>query len=325
MTAAPARAERLADVVGLALAGSLAAWAVVVSGGDGGRLSSFVALLATLVAAVVAGRALTKGNVRVDAGVAAAVLAAVVLTYPGIRGADGAPTGYANSNATLTAVGALAAVGAARSAPPGTERQGWVVAAGLLGGATALTGSVAGTVSLAAAVVVLVAATTAKRPQLVSAAGLIAVLLAAALTSAAAVADDPWLDRSDAVRVDLWRAGVELARDEPITGLGVGAFEDRNPLTDDEDLRWVHHEYVELALELGAVGLLLALAIAAWIAARLWLAAGWAHSTGGRRVATAGAAATVIGLHATIDHVWHAPAPMVLTALLIGAASASSR
>lgn len=321
MTTAPARAGRWADVVGLALVGSLAAWAVLVSGGGGGRVASFVALLAGLVAAVAAGRALTARNQPVAAGIAGAVLATVVLTYPGIRSAAGAPTGYANANATLTAVAALAAVGEARAAPPGGRRQAWVLVTVLLGGATALTGSVAGTAGLAVAVALLIVFTTTERSHLLPAAGLIAVVLAAALTGSAAVDDAAWLGRSDEVRLDLWQAGVDLARHEPITGLGVGAFEERNPLTPDDDLRWVHHEYVELAVEVGAVGLLLTFAIAGWTAACLWLGTGPARSVRRQRSVTAAAAATVIGLHGTVDHVWHAPAPIVLTALLIGAAT----
>lgn len=314
-TMPPPWTARQADLAGAGIVGALAGWLAL----GAGRSGPAVALLGGLVATTAAGRALGDRGISMAGPIAFGVLATFALTYPGLLGAAGAPTGYANANATLAAVGSLAAVAAARSADPGRARQAWVVAAGALAVVTAATGSVAGTAALAVAASLVAVGRGPDRAPAVPVAGFLLVLVTVAVTAAVSVGGADGIRAGDEVRADLWTAAADLAREEPLRGLGVGAFEERNPVTDDADLRWAHHEYLEVALEAGAPGLLLLLALAAWIAARLWASAP-AHPV----LATAAAgAATVVGLHGAVDHVWHRPAPLLLAAALIGAATAA--
>ncbi len=305
---------RLADAVGLALVAALAAWVGLFAGGGAGRAAPVLWLLAGLVAAVAVGRSLASMPGLVPRVIATAVAGTFALTYPGILGAGGAPTGYANSNATLAAVGVIAALGAARAATNAAARQAWGGVTIALVGITVMSGSVAGILVLAVALGLLLVSAVARWAPVVLGGGLIATSLVLGVTTAMALDDSSWLAGSDVVRVELWAAAADLAAEEPLRGLGAGGFEAANPVSQDADLRWVHHEYLELAAELGAVGLALVLALVGWVTWRLWLAA--AHDPA--RVALAGAAVTIVALHATVDHVWHTPAVLLLAAALVG-------
>lgn len=315
----PSWTDRQADVVGIGVVAALVGWLAVGAGrGSDDRPGPAVALLVALVLAAVAGRVLADRRLPVAGPVAGGVLASFALTFPGLLGAAGAPTGYANSNATLAAVAALAAVASARAAGPGPGRQAWALAVAALAVVTAATGSVAGTAALAVGAGLLAVGARPHRARAVPLAGLVLVLATVGVTAAVAAGGATDVRAGDEVRSDLWVAAAELAREDPVRGLGVGAFEQRNPVTDDPDLRWVHHEYLEVAVEAGAPGLLLVLTLAAWTAARLWSA-----STQCPLLASAAAAATVVGLHGAVDHVWHRPAPLVLAAVLVGAGTAA--
>lgn len=297
----------------LALVGALAAWTAFVAGGGQGRSTPVLVLLAGLVAAVLIGRRSAAWPGAVAKSVAVATTGAFALTYPSLLGTAGAPTGYANSNATLGAVGAMAAVAAARRTPAGPERQAWTGLTAALVAATLLTRSTAGVAVLALAGVLLLLAAWTRWPPVVAGAGAIAASVALGLSALLAVDGSAPMADTDAVRVELWTAAVDLAREDPVQGLGPGAFEDRNPVTRDADLRWVHHEYLELAVELGGVGLALVVGLGLATLARLGLAA--ADGT------AAAAAVTAVAVHGTVDHVWHAPAILLVTALLVGDAT----
>lgn len=313
----PPTTARRADVAVALLAGALAVWTVFVAGGGTGRSTPIVVLLGALALAVVAGRRLSTWTGLVPKAIAAAIAGAFVVTYPGLLSAGGAPTGYANSNATLAAVGVFAAAAAARAVPPGPSRQAWVgLAVGLVAMA-ALTRSTGGLLALGLAGALVTIALRCQRAPLVAVGGAIAGTLALGLTTAMAVDGSTPMATTDLVRVELWSAAVELAHEHPIRGLGAGAFEDRNPVTDDADLRWVHHEYLEVAVELGGVGLLLVTSLG--LATMVGLAAA------GRHGSMAAGALTVVALHGSIDHVWHAPAVLLLTALLVGDATGTRR
>lgn len=308
-----ASAARRSDAASLVIVVALAAWTELVAGGGGGRSTPILLLLAGLVAAVGLGRRLGAWRGLVTNAVATAIAGAFALTYPGLLGAGGAPTGYANSNATLAAVGVMAAVASARRAPVGRRRQAWTALAAALVLTTLLTGSLGGTIVLVLAGALLVLASWSRWPPVVAAGGAVAVGLALSVTVLVATDDSMPLGHTEVVRVELWSAAVDLARDDPVLGSGAGAFEDRNPVTQDADLRWVHHEYLELAVEIGGVGLVLVLAFGLTVLARLALA-------GGAGTAAA-AAVTIVALHGTVDHVWHAPALLLVTALLVGDAT----
>lgn len=320
MTGAPTAlaAGRRADAVGLALVLALAAWVGLVAGAGRGRPGPVLWLLGGLVLAVGVGRRAARVPGLAARCIAASVLGSFALTYPGILSAGGAPTGYANSNATLAAIGVIASLTAARATRGPTTRRAWDGIAAVLAGATVLTLSVAGVLSLATALGLLLLAASIRWAPAMLVGGLVATSLALGVTTALALHDGPPLAGSDIVRVELWAAAADLATEEPARGLGAGAFEDRNPVSRDEDLRWVHHEYLELAVELGGVGLGLVLALVAWTSHRLRVAS--RHDPA--RAVLAGAAVTVVTLHAAVDHVWHAPVVLVLVAILFGDATA---
>lgn len=301
---------RRADLAAALLALGLIVWTALVAGGGTGRSAPIVLLLAGLAAAVVAGRRLSAWPGLVPKAVASATAGALVLTYPGLLGAGGAPTGYANANATLAAVGVLAATSAARSAPPGRERQAWTALALVLVAMVALTRSTGGLLVLAVVGALVMVALRRRWEPLVAVGGAVLASLFLGATVAMAVDGSTLLASSDTVRVELWSAAADLAQEEPLYGLGAGAFEARNPVTSDPDLRWVHHEYLEVAVELGGVGLLLVVSLGLAVLVRLAVA--------GREGTMAAAAVTVVALHGSIDHVWHSPAVLALTALLVG-------
>ena len=118
-------------------------------------------------------------------------------------------------------------------------------------------------------------------------------------------------------RYEYWRVGLEAARDHPIQGLGAGGFRvewlHERPIP--EAVRDIHSLELEIATELGLVGLLAfglmlgGIAAAARTALRRdpALAAGWC------------AAAVAWLLHASIDWDWQLPAVTLPAIVLAGA------
>lgn len=270
-------------------------------------------LLAGMVAAVAIGRRLCAWPGSLTNALATAIAGTFAITYPGLLGAGGAPTGYANSNATLAAVGVLAAVASARRALAGRKRQAWTAVAVALVVATLLTRSTAGIAVLVLAAALLLLAGGVRWPPLVATGGAVVVSFVFGVTVLLAVDGSAPVADAAVVRIEMWSAAVDLAREEPVRGLGPGAFEERNPVTQDADLRWVHQEYLELAVELGGVGVVLVVALGLAVLGRLSLA-------GGDGTAAA-AAVTIVAVHGMVDHVWHSPAVLVVSALLIGDAT----
>ena len=113
-------------------------------------------------------------------------------------------------------------------------------------------------------------------------------------------------------------AAVRLVAQQPLTGTGPG----------QADLRWkgqdhgnqlyayVHNEYLQVAAELGLVGLVLLVVLLVAIARTLWRArpAGRAGATWAGVVA----AAAAFAVHSGFDFVWHLPAIVLTVALLVG-------
>jgi O-antigen ligase len=119
-------------------------------------------------------------------------------------------------------------------------------------------------------------------------------------------------------RAGALRAAVRLVAQQPLTGTGPG----------QADLRWkgqdhgnqlyayVHNEYLQVAAELGLVGLVLLVVLLVAIARTLWRArpAGRAGATWAGVVA----AAAAFAVHSGFDFVWHLPAIGLTVALLVG-------
>lgn len=300
---------------GLVLVVSLGVWIGTLAGRGEGRPGPVLWLLAGMTVAFFLGWALRSRRASVRRAVAFAVAGAVVLAWPDILSAGGSPTGYANANATLTGLGVLAAIGAAHHARRTMERRAWVLLAVGLSAATLLSRSLAGTVVLGVALVLFALGLASRWPAVAIVGALIAVLLGLGATAAVALGTDVLDLRAHiGVRGELWAAAADVARDEPVWGIGAGEFEHHNTVSSDDDLRWAHHEYLQALAEYGLVGFALVLALLGWCASATWVAAARQPAQG----SLGAAALALVSLHAAVDHVWHTPAVLITFALLLG-------
>jgi len=119
-------------------------------------------------------------------------------------------------------------------------------------------------------------------------------------------------------RTGALHAALRLVAQQPLTGTGPG----------HADLRWkeqghgtqlfayVHNEYLQVAAELGLVGLLLLAILLATMGRLLWRA----RPTGRSGATWAGvvAAAAAFAVHSGFDFVWHLPAIVLTVTLLTG-------
>lgn len=308
------------DLVGLGLVALVAAWVGAFAGDGAGRPQPVILLLVGMVAATATGRALSVHRGLVPAVLAVGISGSLVLTWPGVLGAGGAPLGYANGNAALASLGLVAALSAARAERDPGIRRGWIGLAVLLGGFTVATGSVAGVLALAVALGLLGVGAATRWAALAVVGSLIAVSLAVGVTTAVALGSDVGdLRERAAVRGELWTAAADFARDEPVVGIGPGQFADQNPVSADADLRWAHHGYLQAAAELGLVGLVLLAAIVGWVWIALWHATRDEPAT----ACLAAAAVTLVALHAAVDYVWHLPPVLLITCALLGTGTAA--
>jgi O-antigen ligase len=128
-------------------------------------------------------------------------------------------------------------------------------------------------------------------------------------------------------RSEIWQANIEVARDFPILGTGVGTHSDAYQLhidsRTDDGYQYSHAEsgYLQVASESGLGGLLVA---GLFIATSLWWCIGalWNPDT----KASSAAAAILAGLianilHAIGDFFWYTPACMLLLAIQLACAS----
>lgn len=276
-------------------------------------------LLAGLVIATTAGRMLAVRPGLVPRMVAVGVAGSIVLTWPGALSAGGAPLGYANGNATLASLGVVAAIAAARDEHDLAIRRGWMGLAGLLGAFTVATGSVAGIIALTVALGLLGLSAVTRWAGFAVVGGLIAVSLTVGVTTAVALGSDlGGLGHRADTRGELWAAAADFVSEEPLRGIGHGQFAEQNPVSADADLRWAHHGYLQVAAEQGLVGLFLVTALAGWVWATLWTASAPRPVS----ASLAAVAATVVGLHAAVDYVWHLPPVLLVTGALLGAGTA---
>jgi hypothetical protein len=120
-------------------------------------------------------------------------------------------------------------------------------------------------------------------------------------------------DRTGAVH-----AALRLVAQQPLTGTGPGHADLRwkGPDHGSQLYAYVHNEYLQIAAELGLVGLVLLAILLVAIAWLLWRA----RPTGPARATWAGvvAAAAAFAVHSGFDFVWHLPAIVVTVTLLVG-------
>ncbi|WP_170176266.1 O-antigen ligase family protein [Lentzea flaviverrucosa] len=109
-------------------------------------------------------------------------------------------------------------------------------------------------------------------------------------------------------------AALDLVARTPLLGAGPGNgsfFFDRGN-EGSRVMRYVHNEYLQVLVELGAVGLVLALGVVAATLSVLWRGRGtplWAGSM---------AAVVVVLVHSGFDFLWHLPAVLIVAGLCAG-------
>jgi O-antigen ligase len=152
----------------------------------------------------------------------------------------------------------------------------------------------------------------------------VAVLLAAGGAAAAVGFADRLSTRvsfSSPDRSQAARAALDLVAKSPVLGVGPGNgsffFDRGNEGT--RVMRYVHNEYLQVLVELGAVGLLLALGVVAAALIALWRGRGtplWAGAV---------AAVVVVLVHSGFDFLWHLPVVLIVTGLCAGLGFPSTR
>jgi O-antigen ligase len=119
-------------------------------------------------------------------------------------------------------------------------------------------------------------------------------------------------------RTGALHAALQLVAQHPLTGTGPGQANLRWKETDHGThlYVYVHNEYLQVAAELGLVGLALLAILLAAMARLLWGARPPGHPSG---TWAGGVAATAaFALHSGFDFVWHLPAIVLTVMLLIG-------
>jgi hypothetical protein len=116
-------------------------------------------------------------------------------------------------------------------------------------------------------------------------------------------------------------AALELVSRSPLLGTGPGNgsffFERGNEGT--RFMRYVHNEYLQVLVELGVVGLVLALGVVVVVLLAMWRGRGtplWAGAM---------AAVVVVLVHSGFDFLWHLPVVLVVAGLCAGLGFPSTR
>ncbi|MFI6101320.1 O-antigen ligase family protein [Lentzea sp. NPDC051213] len=145
----------------------------------------------------------------------------------------------------------------------------------------------------------------------------VAVLLAAGGAMAAFAFADRLASRvsfSSPDRSGATGAALELVAKAPLFGAGPGngSFFFARVNDGARVMRYVHNEYLQVLVELGAVGLLLALGVVAAVLIAMWRGRGtslWAGAL---------AAVVVLLVHSGFDFLWHLPVVLIVAGLCAG-------
>ena len=119
-------------------------------------------------------------------------------------------------------------------------------------------------------------------------------------------------------RSEALRAATQVVADHPLGGAGPGHTQLRweGPDGGTRYFSYVHNEYLQVAADLGLVGLALLAVLLVALARLLWRAR--ATAAGPWPWAGAAAAACAFAVHSGFDFVWHLPAVVLTVALLAG-------
>jgi O-antigen ligase len=291
---------------------------------QGGDLFPQVALVAATAAVYAIGRILGNGHyvVLVAAAIAVGILVAAIASGPHALMSDPfvPPLGYANANGALYGQGVAAAAIVATAAQRTLTKGLFGVLALVLLGLTVASGSLAAAVLAAG---ILVAALAARRlgyrfvlfAPLLAVAGVVITVVVGMTHDAPAV---PVLERAlTERRAVLWQEALTMFAAQPVFGIGPGMFAVTSPTAlANPDAQWAHSAHLQIAAEIGLLGVLL------FIAVFLWAYAGLYRSRQDLVVVVIGtAAATAFTVQATMDYLLHFPALVLIVALLVGLAS----
>jgi O-antigen ligase len=126
-------------------------------------------------------------------------------------------------------------------------------------------------------------------------------------------------------RTGALHVAFEMVARQPLTGTGVGLarFLWTTPDGRGAVALYVHNEYVQTLVDLGAIGLVLLLGLAVAIAAYLYQGRRYPHRPGIR--AGALAALTAFAVHSGFDFLWHIAVLPLAAGLFIGLAGPAIR
>ncbi|MCC8250579.1 O-antigen ligase family protein [Saccharothrix luteola] len=112
-------------------------------------------------------------------------------------------------------------------------------------------------------------------------------------------------------------AALDLVAARPVSGVGPGNgwFAFTGPGGESRVMRYVHNEYLQVLVELGAIGLGLVLLVLAALAVTVW------RGRAGSSWAGAAAGLVVLLVHSGFDFLWHLPVIVLTAGLLAGLAS----
>lgn len=342
----PGRRASAADLTFLSALGAWLLWAVLAATSGGRPLagaSEYLTLPLLLAGGLALGRIWARGRggpLLPGAAMAVALLVLLVPLYANAAAAIGVQL-VAVAGLTLWATlqrrgaddrrvaGDREAAPARRGAPPEKRSPvGQIEIATVLSAMTGVLGVVLAARSQAATLLVVVVAAAVAlalvRPdgcsrRLSAGIGLTAMLGAQVAVAALAGRSvwPGWLERDESLswtRQQLWRDALELWRAHPVRGGGPGSFLESSAIARSEPyLSSPHSALLQVAAELGGIGVLLLLAVLVTGAA--------AAVQGSRGPALIGVAAwSALGVHSAIDHLYEFPILVLLAGAVIGGA-----
>lgn len=321
--------SRRLDAFGLSLA---AIWVVLPFGlarlHGQGRPWPIAMLSLAGVVAVVGGRALGMRSQRwAPMALTALIVIAIGTSWPISAGPGAGPFNYRNATATslivaVTACSVLAST--VRSKRLRLVAAASAIVLGLVAAAAAMAAGL-GLLMMAIPLLCLMGRLSPRRALLYCLVGWLAVLTGTVVVAMLFTGDSgsAVIGLIDPVRVQLWHEAMELFRHNPL-GVGPGSFATFSPTGgQDLDLRWAHHEYLQMGAELGWAGMALTIATVTWGFAALRSAA---ESRSGGVVAAFGAAGlAAIAIQGAADHVLHYPAIVLAMCLLQGSIQVADR
>lgn len=316
------------DVAGGVLLAALLGWVALVGGPGTGGL---VGLLAAMGGVYVLARLVTRWH---DWVVPLAVVAGAAIVA--VRGWDvllsaplGSPLDYSNATGAFFVQAAGAAVIVAVRSPLLVTRLAALALAAAFAYVPWGNGTDTAAVMVLGLLTVGVVQAGVLRSRAVVAAG--AVVAAAVLGTTLLVGAAYSPDREGAVdrlvdatlterRAVLWWEALDLVRDAPLQGVGVGRFREFSATASgDSDAAWAHHELLQLGAETGVPGLLLGLGLTAWLFWSLLARPGDAGTT------AAGVALAAVAVHMSVDYVLHFPHVGLAAAAVAGAGPVRQR